>query len=354
MANFIIGKIIDSEGNDWGFRVFNMDDESYQDLVTKDVLSLLNNDGSSFGSISSGIVNAEEHGSSIEVAGYEDKPVIISNYGILKSNVSHTVCGFNPILNQFVLISYNGELEKLSLSKMLKKADEIGMDNISNTGILELANKKEEKDKPKSVYIGEDKTISIPNEYDSNELVKTLYNETNINLSGVIGAYILHTQTKKEDKKLRYYELDNGSNICKTDYMDFELDNSIVDTFFILEQTSKRFITIPVCKAFESLIKSFEYSDMPVEKFKDFLDFLADEADEADMLELEDEHNISTILGGNITAVKIDNTENVTYEIENGAPNLDYERMDATFTVELTEKKKSKDYVIPSFPWVIY
>ena len=48
MANFIIGKIIDSEGNDWGFRVFNMDDESYQDLVTKDVLSLFNNDGSSF------------------------------------------------------------------------------------------------------------------------------------------------------------------------------------------------------------------------------------------------------------------------------------------------------------------
>ena len=52
-----------------------------------------------------------------------------------------------------------------------------------------------------------------------------------------------------------------------------EIYNSIVDTFFILEQTSKRFITIPVCKAFEPLIKSFEYSDMPVEKFKDFLDF---------------------------------------------------------------------------------
>lgn len=354
MANFIIAKILTETDELFGYRVYDSTSKECTDLTVKEVKDMLKaSDAGSFGTIGCGIVNAEENGSDIIVEGFQDRPIIIRPSGLLVSSVNCIVCGFNPILGKILIVDYNGTPNEFSISQAKEFAETNGIENISNSKLIDAAMKEKKKDEVVSVYKGSDKKIKIPDEYKENDLVNLLYSEVNISPSNIIGAYILHTKTKVSSKNLCHYELDDdGNNIGKENEISYDIVDGIVDTFVLLETRAKRFISIPVCEAFRTLIESFEICDIPVKKFKDFLDFITEENE--DNLELEDERTISEILGGDIVSVKIDNTENVTYEVEGGMPSLGYEKMDATFAVEIKEKKKTKDLIVYSFPWAIY
>lgn len=353
MANFIIAKVIDDEEKLVGYRLFDLSSSKYETKTIKEVLELLaKSDADSFMGMGVTIANAEENGNDVIVEGYDKKPVIIKESGIHYEGATHTIGGYNPLLKKFILISYDGVMEKLTLKEMLKKLDVIGERNISNTDIIDQVKKEAEKDAPKLAYIGKGKEISIPSDYKDNDLVKLLYGKTNKKLTEITKAFILHTKMKNSSGILRHYELDDdGKNIGKDDYLEFDVNDIIVQTFVLLETERKKFITIPVCTAFKDLIESFEVSDITTDAFKDFLDFLADENDD---LVLEDEKAISEILGGALVNITIDNSENIACEVSNYQPSVEYEKMDATFIIEIKDKKRTKEYVIPSFPWVMY
>lgn len=354
MANFIIAKILKETDELFGYRIYDSTAKECADLTVKETKDMIKaSDAGSFGIMSCGIINADLNGDDIVVEGFQDKPIIIRPSGLLISSVNCIVCGFNPMSGKILIVDYNGNANEFSISKAKEFAETNGIENISNNKLINAAMKEKKKDEVVSVYKGTEKNIKIPEEYKENDLVNTLYSEVNISPANIIGAYILHTSMKTNSKNLRHYELDDdGNNIGKENEISYDIVDGIVDTFVLLQTKSKRFISIPVCEAFRPLIESFDICDIPVAKFKDFLDFITEENE--DNLEFEDEKIISEILGGDIVSVKIDNTENVTYEIENGQPSLGYDKMDATFAVEIKEKKKTKDLVIYSFPWVIY
>lgn len=353
MANFIIAKVVDDEENLVGYRLYDLSQETYELKKNSEILNLLDkSEPDSFLGMGMAIVNAEENGNEVLVEGYDTKPVIIKEKGYHYKGATHTIGGYNPLLKKFIVISYDGVAEKLTLKEMLKKVEDIGEENISNTEVIEQVKKEAEKDAPKLAYIGTEKKIVIPENYKENELVNLLYAKTNAALSNITKAYILHTKMKNSSGTLRHYELDdNGNNIGKENHLEFDVNDVIVQSFILLESERKRFITIPVCTAFKDLIESFEVSDITTDGFKDFLDFLADEHDD---LILEDEKAISQILGGAIVNVTIDNSENIACQVVDYQPSIDYEKMDATFIVEIKDKKKTKEYVIPSLPWVMY
>lgn len=352
MANFIIAKIIGNEKQNMGFRVFNFASLDYEDTDTDTVIKLLNTKDSDFLGFGNKIINATIKDGDVLVDGYDDRPVIINTDGTYCSGPEYTLCSYNPVLQKFILISYSGKFFKLRLPELEQKVSELGAENIANLELLEQVKKQIQKDLPPLAYTGENERIIIPEKYKKNELVNLLYGKVNSNLSKITDAFILHTKTQNVRGVLRHYELDdNGNNIGKDDTMNFDIDNSIVNTFFVLETMSSKFITVPVCEAFKPLIESFKYSDMTAAIFQDFLDFLADNYDD---LELADEKNISEIMGGVIVSVTIENDQNVTYEVINSQPQIDYDKMDATFIVEIKDKKRPKEYILQSFPWVMY
>ena len=246
---------------------------------------------------------------------------------------------------------YSGNFEKMNLSAAKNKAKEIGFDKVSNADIFEIIeerDKKEAKNKPSCVYIGDDTDINVPNDFEKNELVNTLYKLVNSKKKDIVGAYILHTNMKTKGKTLKFN--DNGEPIDKDNYLEFDVYDVLAESFVLLETTPKRFISIPVCMAFKPLIENFAYADISVEKFKDFIDYLADENDD---LEMDDEQAISKIIGGDIVSVVIDNSEGETVQINTTQPELDYDVMKVTFIVNIKEKKRNTEIVVPNFPWAL-
>ena len=350
MAKFIIAEIINSDKECVGYRILDSETSNIDDLSLEEALKAAAG-SDSFAGFAEGIANADANGSKIKVKGFDKKPSRIDRVGEHVEGATHIVCGFNPIFKKVLMADYCGNLEKMDLSDAKKKAKVIGFENLCNADIFEMieeSERKEEANKPKCVYIGEDKKMEIPAGYEENVLVNQLYTAVNATLNDIIGAYIIHTNMKMKGKVLKYN--DNGEPIATDNYLDFDVNDTLAESFVILETNAKRFITVPVCQAFKPLIEKFECKDSPIEKFKDLLDFLADENDD---LELDDEHTISKIIGGDIVSVILDNTESVAIQIDGGQPIMDYETMDMTFIVNVREKKKNIELVVSRFPWIL-
>lgn len=358
----IVAEILNKEGEITGYRIVDPDKNEVSDMSVEATRNLLEGDGLSallggidgLNEIAEHIANAGLVKDEIKVEGFDKKPIQIDQAGMLISKASHSMCGFNPYEAVLIIADYNGEIKHLSIKETRKLIAEVGLDKIANSDLLEAIEKREkeeEANKPKTVYTAEN-APSIPAAWLGNDVVKQVYGEVlKVGTDAIIGAHILNRKMKFVKGVLRSNVLtDEGEVIAAEDSVIYDVDNDVVSTFVLLETTSKRFITVPVCKAFEELLSSFTLKDITVKKFHDFIDFLTEEIDE---LDLGMEKTISKLLGSDIKDAEIDNTENVTVYVEDGQPMLDYEIMDATIRVTITVKKKTDDIELVSFPWVM-
>lgn len=358
----IVAEILNKAGEVTGYRVTDPDKKEVSDMSVEDAKQLLEGNGlaallggiDGLGEAIDHIGNAELVKGEIKVEGFDKKPIQIDQAGELLSNASHSMCGFNPYEAVLIIVDYNGEIKRISIREAKELIAEIGIDKIANSELLEAIEKREKEEeakKPKSVYTGET-APTVPAAWADNDVVKQVYSAVlKAGTDAIIGAHILNRKMKFAKGVLRCNVLsDEGEVVVAEDSILYDVDNDIVNTFVLLETTSRRFITIPVCKAFEDLLSSFTIKDITVQKFHDFIDFLTEEIDD---LDLDLEKQISKLLGADIKDAEIDNTENVTVYVEDGQPMLDYEIMDATIRVTITVKKKTDDIELVSFPWVM-
>jgi hypothetical protein len=303
----------------------------------------------SFGEMTDTIQNAEIKAGKVLVYGFEQKPIKIYKNGTLASEAEYNICAYNSITKTILFSSYEGKIEKFDLKQALAATVQLGDSKVANTDMFDKIKAGEKKNAPKSVYKKEaGTTIEVPGEYDE-KIVKKLYADVNDCLDDIIGAWILNFRSKLNGRNLSCYVIheDNSCEIIPN-RLNYDIGENNIDAVVLLETTKKRFITIPVCLQCKELIESFDYKDITVAKFQDFLDFLAEENED---LSLEDEKSISQMLGGDITMIKIDNVDSVTYYIYNGKLSCDDEHLDATITAQVKERGKTKEYKVEYFPW---
>lgn len=351
MAKFIIAKIVDTKNKTNGFRVYDTNEKDFKDLNFNQVFEYLKREdpNTDLNITDKGIiVNASLKDGDIEVDNFGNKEIIIDEKGNLISYEEYLVCGCSSSSCKIYISRYNGEFNEFSLSKSLEFIESIGEDKFTNLDAISLIKKAFKKKEVKSVCKSENIELNS-----KNPLINKILAEVNKNKKDIVGAFILNTKMKADNKNLRYYEYDSeGKQVLKTNFMDLDVNDTVVSTFFLLKTASKKFITLPACKELEEVINSFEYSDITIENFKDFIDFLADRYDD---LEYSDEKIISQILGSTIDSVIIDNTKGATFEIVDNNIEIDDENIELNLTVEVKEGyKKTKTLTVLNFPWVLF